>query len=231
CGGVETPLFPSLFTVYNIAKTLTRNSDSVTASKPYDRSRDGFVVGEGCAMVVLESLKHAQKRDAKIYAEIAGFGMTNDATKLNMFDHHDITGSTQAFNIALSRSDIMPEDVDYISGHASSAKALDKKESAVIKNVFADNLREISISSIKGNIGHSFAATSGLQVAATSMAVFSDTVPPTLNFKEPDDGFENIDYTPNIPKKRPIQHAAINAYGLGGNNSVLILRKFLDRKA
>jgi 3-oxoacyl-[acyl-carrier-protein] synthase II len=229
-GGSETPLVPFVFNAFCSSGGLSKwNGSPEKASRPFEKNRDGYILSEGCGIVIVESREHALKRKANIYAEIAGYGVSNDAYSLVKMEP---TGceAAKAIEKALEQSNVSYQDIDYINAHASSSRVTDKRETNAIKQVFKERAYEVSISSIKSTIGQTLGATGGLQIAATSMAVKNDCIPPTINYEEQDPDCD-LDYTPNKPKSTRVGAALINCFGLGGNNISVVLKKFVEEKA
>ncbi|MCF7802473.1 MAG: beta-ketoacyl-ACP synthase II [Candidatus Marinimicrobia bacterium] len=224
-GASDATLTPMALNGFANMKALsTRNDDPEHASRPFDLNRDGFVMGEGAGIFVLESLEHAQKRGANILAELAGFGQTADA-------HHITTpapdgiGAKIAMENALHDAQLTPEDIDYINAHGTSTPFNDKTETTAIKFVFGDQARVLSISSTKSMTGHLLGASGGVELVGTVQAIREGVVPPTINYQTPDPGCD-LDYTVNQAKERPIRAALSNSFGFGGHNAVLIAKAF-----
>ncbi len=201
-----------------------RNDDPTRASRPFDNLRDGFVMGEGAGVVILEDLEKARARGVHIYAEILGYAGTSDA--------HHITepapagaGLARALKRALKKADIAPEEVDYINAHGTSTRFNDTNETAAIKSVFGDHAYQLAVSSTKSMTGHMMGAAGGVEAIITSLALRDGILPPTINYEEPDPECD-LDYIPNIARKADIRIAASNSMGFGGHNAVLILRKY-----
>jgi 3-oxoacyl-[acyl-carrier-protein] synthase II len=224
-GGTDTPINPLTYGMYAASNVLASdNGDPKKVLCPYDKRRAGYILGEGSGTLILEELGHAERRGARIYSEIIGFGLTNDAADSNFFSA-DQAGIIKAFQKALDYSSLKPEDVDYICGHAHSSIIIDKKESEAIKNVFGEHAYKLAVSSIKGSVGHSMAGATSMQGIATSLALYEGTLPPTINYEVPDPELD-LDYVPNQAKKRDIQIAMANSFVLGGTNVVVAYRKF-----
>ena len=223
-GGVDTPIYPLTYGLYAASHSMTSmNGDPRKSMCPYDKRRAGFVLGEGAGTLILEEMEHAQKRKARIYAEILGVGLTNDADDSTVFSP-EIKEMIKAFAIALSQSALDPRRVDYICGHAHSSVVLDRKETLVIKEVFGDHAYRLSVSSIKAMVGHSMAGGTAMQSIAACLALQEGILPPTINYEVPDPDCD-LDYVPNQAKKREIQTAMVNSFGLGGTNVVIVLKK------
>jgi 3-oxoacyl-[acyl-carrier-protein] synthase II len=198
----------------------TRNDEPERASRPFDRERDGFVMGEGAGVLVLETLEHAQARGAKIYAEMAGYGCTNDAFHIT---NPDGKGAARAMQIALADARLKPEDVDYINAHATSTPVGDPMETQAIREVFGEH--KLAVSSTKSMIGHTLGATGALETICCVLAVQNDAVPPTINYEFPDPEC-NIDCVPNLARRMTVRAALNNSFGFGGHNAVVAVKKF-----
>ena len=223
-GGVDTPIYPLTYGLYAATHSMSSiNGDPQKAACPYDKRRAGFVLGEGAGTLILEDMDHALKRGARIYAEILGCGLTNDADDSNFFSPK-LKDSIKAFQIGLSQCSLEPEAVDYICGHAHSSILLDKKETQVIKTVFGEHAYRLAVSSIKAMVGHSMAGATSMQNIATCLALYEGILPPTINYEEPDPELD-LDYVPNQPRKKNIHTALVNSFGLGGTNVVVAFRK------
>ena len=223
-GGADTPIYPLTYGLYAASRAMAPNNGSPQkALCPYDKRRAGFVLGEGAGILVLEEMEHALGRGARVYAELVGFGLTNDAADSNFFspEGRDII---KAFEIALYSSSLRPEDVDYVCGHAHSSVITDKKETQAIKTVFGDHAYKLAVSSIKAAIGHSMAGATAMQGITACLALYEGTIPPTINYEVPDPELD-LDYVPNQARKRDIRVAMANSFGLGGTNVVTIYRK------
>jgi 3-oxoacyl-[acyl-carrier-protein] synthase II len=227
-GGSEAPILPAVFESLCMAGVLSRCGEPETACRPFDKNRDGYVIAEGCGIIIIESAEHARRRNARIYAEIAGCGVTNDAFSLIRMEP---TGKevARAIEIALRSAGVTAGDVDYINAHGSSSLVTDKRETNAIKSVFGDHSYKLSVSSIKSMIGQPFAAAGSLQVISTALSIQDGTIPPTINYEEKDPDCD-LDYTPNYPRRRDIDCALVNAFGMGGNNVSLLLRKYTNAK-
>lgn len=223
CGGSEAAICPMGVGGFNAMQALsTRNDSPSTASRPFDADRDGFVMGEGGGVLVIETLEHAQKRGAKIYAELAGFGLTDDA-------HHitapALDGPLRSMKLAIQDAGLQPGDIDYLNAHGTSTPHNDRNETAAIKEVFGDHARKMSISSTKSMTGHLLGAAGAIEAIATTMAIKNSTIPPTINYSTPDPDCD-LDYTPNKPAQREIKAALSNTFGFGGHNATLCFKKY-----
>ena len=190
---------------------------------PYDKRRAGYILGEGAGTLMIEELEHAQRREAKIYAEILGFGITNDASDAIFFSP-ETGGIIKAFQIALARASLRPEDIGYICGHAYSGVVLDRKENEAIKSVFGAHAYKLAVSSLKAATGDSMAGATAMQCIAACLSLREGLLPPTLNYEVPDPDLD-LDYVPNEARKKEIQFAMVNCFGLGGTNVVIAFGK------
>jgi 3-oxoacyl-[acyl-carrier-protein] synthase II len=224
-GGSHSMIHPLGVTGFNLLTALSQRNDSpATASRPFDLTRDGFVLGEGSGMVVLEELEHAQKRKATIYAEVAGYGSTGDAFRVT--DSHDEgRGAIACMREALADSGLAPSDVHYINAHATSTQVNDRVETMAIKKVFGDHAYKLSISGTKSIIGHLIAAAGVTGVIVTVLTMLRDVIHPTINYQTPDPECD-LDYVPNTAREAKVSNALTNAFGFGGQNISLVLSKF-----
>ena len=228
-GGAEAAIFPAGVGGFNSMHALsTRNDSPETASRPFSKSRDGFVMGEGAAVLVLEELEHALARGAKIYAEVAGGGLSADAYHLTA-THPEGLGAILAMTNALEDAEMKPEDIDYINVHGTSTPVGDISEVKAIIEVFGEHAYKLNISSTKSMTGHLLGATGALEAMFSIKAVQEDIVPPTINH-DPEDLDENIDYNLNFTfdraQNRPVRAALSNSFGFGGHNATVIFKKF-----
>jgi len=231
-GGAEAAIYPAGVGGFNSMHALsTRNDSPETASRPFSKSRDGFVMGEGSAVLVLEELEHAKARGAKIYAEVAGGGLSADAYHLTA-THPEGLGAILAMRNALDDAGMKPEDIDYINVHGTSTPVGDISEVKAIVEVFGDQAHKLNISSTKSMTGHLLGATGALEAVFSVKAVEEDIVPPTINH-DPEDQDENIDYSLNFTfdraQKRPVRAALSNSFGFGGHNATVIVKKYEDK--
>jgi len=229
CGGSEAAITSAGVGGFNALHAIsTRNDDPMTASRPFSKSRDGFVMGEGGACLILEELDHALARGAKIYAEVVGMGMSADAHHMTA-PHPEGLGATAVMKNALDDAGMTPEDIDYINVHGTSTPLGDIAEVKAIKNVFGDHAYKLNISSTKSMTGHLLGAAGAVEAVASVMAVVNDIVPPTINFTEGDEDPE-IDYTLNFTfnkaQKRVVNAALSNTFGFGGHNASIIVKKW-----
>ncbi|HEY7867942.1 MAG TPA: beta-ketoacyl-ACP synthase II [Methylomirabilota bacterium] len=224
-GGAEAIILPLTFAGFCQMKAMsTRNDDPGHASRPFDATRDGFVCGEGGGLVLLESLDHALARDARIYAEIVGYGMTGDAYHMTAPDP-DADGATRAMTLALRDAGLEPTEVGYINAHGTSTPYNDKSETMAIKRVFGEHARKLAVSSTKSMTGHLLGAAGGIEAIATAFAIHHGVVPPTINYTTPDPDCD-LDYVPNQARKQDVEVALSNAFGFGGTNATIALRKY-----
>ncbi len=224
-GGSEAVICPMAIGGFNAMKALsTRNEEPQKASRPFDAQRDGFVMGEGAAILVLESYEHAMDRGARIYAEFAGFGLTDDAYHITQ-PVEDGSGAAQAMRIAIEDAGLTPGDIDYINAHGTSTKYNDATETKAIKTVFGDRAYELAVSSTKSMTGHLLGAAGAVEAVATILAMVHGRIPPTINYEHPDPECD-LFYVPNEPIERPIRAALSNAFGFGGHNATLCFKQF-----
>lgn len=225
CGGAEAAVTPLSFAGFCSAKALsTRNEDPDSASRPFDRDRDGFVMGEGAGILLLEELEHALARGARIYAEIVGYGMTCDAYHMTS-PVPGGQGAAKAIELALADGEIDPEQVDYINAHGTSTQANDSNETKAIKKALGDRAQEIAVSSTKSMTGHLLGGSGGIEAVATIMAIQNGKVPPTINLVNPDDECD-LDYIPNSSRDCQVNVALSNSFGFGGHNVTLAFKKY-----
>jgi beta-ketoacyl-acyl-carrier-protein synthase II len=224
-GGAEAVILPVVMAGFiNMLALVNGNDNPSAASRPFDRDRAGFVLAEGAGAVILESLDHAQERGARIYAEVAGYGSSNDAYHMAAPREWG-KGAVQCMLMALRKSGLAPETVDYVNAHGTSTPLNDKYETAAIKEVFGRHAYELSVSSTKSMVGHMMGAAGAVESIACIKAIDEAIVPPTINYETRDPECD-LDYTPNQPRHRPVRVAMTNSFGLGGHNSCVIFRKF-----
>jgi 3-oxoacyl-[acyl-carrier-protein] synthase II len=225
CGGAEAAVTPLSFAGFCSAKALsTRNDSPNNASRPFDRDRDGFVMGEGSGILVIEELEHALKRSARIYAEIVGYGMTCDAYHMTS-PVPGGQGAAKAIELALTDADLTPERVDYINAHGTSTQANDSNETKAIKKALGTRANQIAISSTKSMTGHLLGGSGGIEAVATVMAIANNRVPPTINLKNPDPDCD-LDYVANASREQEVNVALSNSFGFGGHNVTLAFQKY-----
>ncbi|MDD5409034.1 MAG: beta-ketoacyl-ACP synthase II [Candidatus Omnitrophica bacterium] len=224
-GGTESCIVPTSVGGFCALRALsTRNDDPKRASRPFDRDRDGFVMAEGCGLVVLETLEHAQKRNANIIAEIAGFGMSCDAYHITAPDP-DGAGAAQAMTMALKDAQMNPSEITYINAHGTSTKLNDKIETLSMKKAFGEYSKKVMVSSTKSVTGHLLGAAGGVEFLTCCLAIRDGVVPPTINYEHPDPDCD-LDYVPNIARKTNVVACMSNSLGFGGHNASLIVKKF-----
>ncbi len=224
-GGAEAPLTPLSLAGFTSIKALSeRNDEPARASRPFDAKRDGFVMGEGAGVLVLEELGRALRRDARIYAEVVGYGMTSDAFHVAAPDPAG-DGAARVMRRAIEDAGIGPDDVQYINAHGTSTELNDKIETAAIKRVFGDQARRLAVNSTKSMTGHLLGAAGGLEAGITALALFHQTMPPTINHEFPDPECD-LDYVPNAARPAAIRHGLSNSFGFGGTNGSLVLKRF-----
>jgi len=226
-GGVEAAVTPLAVAGFNAMRALsTKNDDPEKASRPFDRKRDGFVIGEGCGLVVLEELAAALKRDAEIYGEVIGYGLTSDAFHLAAPPPgHE--GAVRCMRTALSDGGVSPAEVDYINAHGTSTPLNDLYETQAVKTVFGEANPDVPVSSTKSMTGHMLGAAGGVEAVFTAMAIRDGMIPPTINLDEPDPECD-LDYVPNRAREKEIRVAMSNTFGFGGVNATLVLKKFVE---
>ena len=208
----------------NMKAMSTNNDNPQKASRPFDKDRDGFVMGEGCGILILEELESAIKRNAKIYAEIVGYGMTSDAYHITTPAENG-EGAARSMQMAINDAGIEPEKIDYINAHGTSTYYNDLYETMAIKSVFGENAKNVSISSTKSMTGHLLGASGAIEAIVCALAIKDNFVPPTINLENPEEGMD-LDYTPNKGKERTINYALSNSLGFGGHNATIVLKKY-----
>ena len=224
-GGVEATITPLAVSGFNAMKALsTRNQEPEKASRPFDKDRDGFVIGEGCGIVILEELSQALKRGAKIYAEIIGYGLTGDAYHITA-PSPDGEGAARCMAMALKNAGIAPAEIDYINAHGTSTYYNDIYETMAVKTVFKEHAKKLAISSTKSMIGHLLGGAGGVESIFTILTISRGIIPPTINYQTPDPKCD-LDYVPNVARKVEVRIALCNSFGFGGTNAVLAFKKF-----
>ncbi len=224
CGGTEAVITELALAGFGSLKALsTRNDEPEKASRPFERNRDGFVIGEGAGILIIESLEHAQRRNARIRAELVGFGLSGDAYHMTA-PPDDGEGGARAMKEALKDADMVPEDIDYINAHGTSTPLNDSCETKAIKSVFGQHAYKIPVSSTKSMTGHLLGGAGGVEAIFTVKALENGIIPPTINYENPDPECD-LDYVPNKARKMEIQTAMSNSFGFGGTNGVLIFKK------
>jgi 3-oxoacyl-[acyl-carrier-protein] synthase II len=226
-GGSEAAVTPmSIGGFGNMTALSTRNDSPATASRPFDATRDGFVLGEGAGVVVLEELEHARRRGARVYGELAGYAASGDAYHLTgQLPEHE--GLQRAMRRALRDAELQPDAVDYINAHGTSTPLNDPNETRAIKAVFGEHARALSVSSTKSATGHMLGAAGGVEFIACALAIRDGTVPPTINYVTPDPDCD-LDYTPNVPTTREVRAAITNSSGFGGHNATLAIKRYSE---
>lgn len=225
CGGAEAVITPLTIAGFSNMGALSNGTD-VSASRPFDAQRDGFVMGEGAGLMVLEELGQAQERGAKIYCEIVGYGLTGDAFHMTSPGPCG-EGGARAMAMALRGAGIAPTEVNYVNAHGTSTPLNDKLETEAIKTVFGDHARKLAISSNKSMIGHLIGAAGGVEAVATAKTVQENKVPPTINYQNPDPECD-LDYVPNTMRETEVNVAISNSLGFGGHNTTIVLKKFVS---
>jgi nodulation protein E len=222
-GGTDAPITYGMMRSWESVRVLAGgNGDPSRACRPFSRDREGMVIGEGSATLVLEELDHARRRGAEIYAEISGFGMTSDAGHITQ---PTVDGPARAIRMALQEAGVNPEEVDYINAHGTGTRLNDATETSIVKEVFREHARRLCMSSTKSMHGHVMGATGAVELAATVLAIQRGMVPPTANFTEPDPECD-LDVVPNEARSMPVRVALSNSFAFGGLNAVLLVRRF-----
>ena len=223
-GAAEAPLAPLCFGAFAIIRAMsTRNDDPQSASRPFDRDRDGFVMGEGAAVLVLEELDRAVARGAHIYAEVVGFGTSNDAHHMTA-PRPDGSQAARSMGLALRDAGLVPSEIAYVNAHGSSTPLNDPTETVAIKQTFGDHAATLQISSTKGYYGHALGASGAIELAITALALDRDWLPPTLNHATPAEGCD-LDYIPNEGRSADVEYALSNSFGFGGINAAVVLKR------
>jgi len=224
-GGSEACITPLGVASFCAARALsTRNDDPQHASRPFEANREGFVIGEGAGILLLEGLEEALARNAKIYAEVIGYGMSGDANHITA-PAPGGEGAVRAMQAALKDANISPEQVDYVNAHGTSTKLNDKFETMAIKTFFGEHAKKLAVSSNKSMTGHMLGATGAVEFIASILSIVNDTAPPTINYEVPDPECD-LDYVPNQARKMPINIAMSNSFGFGGHNAILLAKKY-----
>ncbi|KDE24136.1 beta-ketoacyl-ACP synthase II [Bacillus subtilis] len=223
-GGTEAPLTRMSFAGFSANKALSTNPDPKTASRPFDKNRDGFVMGEGAGIIVLEELEHALARGAKIYGEIVGYGSTGDAYHITA-PAQDGEGGARAMQEAIKDAGIAPEEIDYINAHGTSTYYNDKYETMAIKTVFGEHAHKLAVSSTKSMTGHLLGAAGGIEAIFSILAIKEGVIPPTINIQTPDEECD-LDYVPDEARRQELKYVLSNSLGFGGHNATLIFKKY-----
>lgn len=225
CGGAEATIRPIGMAGFCSMRAMsTRNEEPEKASRPFDIDRDGFVMGEGSGVMVLESLEHAKARGARIYAEVIGYGMSGDAYDMV---EPDPEGAARSMNKALKDAGIAPEEIDYINAHGTSTPVGDKSETTAIKKVFGEHAYKLAVSSTKSMTGHLLGAAGGVEAVIVGLTLQNGVIPPTANLDNQDPELD-LDFVPNKPREADVKVALSNSFGFGGHNATIILRKYED---
>ena len=224
-GGTEATITPLCVSAFNNMKALsTRNDEPLKASRPFDKDRDGFIISEGSGIIILEEMENAKKRGANIYAEMLGFGMSDDAHHITA-PHPEGEGAYIAMANALKDSKLNPEEISYINAHATSTPLGDMIEINSIRKVYGDHVNDLSVSSTKSMLGHQLGASGGVEALICSLIVDKGVIPPTINYETPDPNCNGIDFVPNEAKERNIENVMSNSFGFGGHNVSIVLGK------
>ncbi|MEQ1575210.1 MAG: beta-ketoacyl-ACP synthase II [Vicinamibacterales bacterium] len=224
-GGSEAAITPMSVGGFAALRALsTRNDEPQKASRPFDKGRDGFIIGEGAGVVILEELEHATRRGAPIYAELVGYGLTSDAFHMTA-PSEDAEGGMRVMQMAIRKAGITPDQVDYINAHGTSTPHNDRLETLAIKRCFGDHARNLAISSTKSMTGHLLGGAGGLEAGITVLAVHSQVAPPTINIDDPDPDCD-LDYVPHTKRPMKIRYALSNSFGFGGTNAALLFKKY-----
>ena len=225
CGGSEAPITRLCMAGFGAARALsTCNADPQAASRPWDAARDGFVMGEGAGVLVLESLEHAQERDARIYAELLGFGMSGDAFHITLPEEHG-TGAFLAMQSALGKAELQPEAINYINAHGTSTQAGDRIEVAAIKRLFGAHADKLLVSSTKSMTGHLLGAAGAIEAVFSTLTIRHQTVPPTVNLDQPGEGCD-LNFVPHQAVAAPVDYVISNSFGFGGTNGSLVFGRY-----
>jgi 3-oxoacyl-[acyl-carrier-protein] synthase II len=226
-GGTEASIIPIAMAGLDVMGALsTRNNEPERASRPFDLNRDGFLMGEGAGVLVLESLDHAQQRGAHILAEVSGYGSTNDAFHISAPAENG-AGAALCMRMALDNANLDITDIDYINAHGTSTSLNDKSETAAIKTVFGERAYNLPVSSTKSMTGHLLGAAGAIEAAFLVQTILTGILPPTINYETPDPECD-LDYVPNTARPTDVMHGMSNSFGFGGHNATLILSKFVE---
>ena len=225
-GGAEAPLAPLCFGAFSIIRAMsTRNDDPSAASRPFDKDRDGFVMGEGAAVMILEEYERAVARGAKIYAEVVGFGFTNDAYHMTA-PRPDGSQAARSMRLALRDAHVEPGEIDYINAHGSSTPLNDPTETRAIKDVFGDSAYSLSVSGTKGYYGHALGASGAIETVISALAIEREWLPPTVNLAVADEACD-LNFLPGTGRSERVEHVLTNSFGFGGINAALVLRRVI----
>jgi 3-oxoacyl-[acyl-carrier-protein] synthase II len=224
-GGMESVITPSCVAGFGAMKALsTRNDDPQKASRPFDKDRDGFVVGEGAGILVIEALEHALERGARIYGEVIGYGMSGDGYHMTS-PPPDAEGAVRCMEAAIADGGLSCDQIDYINAHGTSTPLNDLYETRAIKTVFKEHAKSVPVSSTKSMTGHLLGGAGGIETVFTTLAAYHDIIPPTINFESGDEECD-LDYVPNVARKATVDIAMSNSFGFGGTNATIIVRKY-----
>jgi 3-oxoacyl-[acyl-carrier-protein] synthase II len=225
CGGAESAITPMSVAGFASMRALsTRNDDPLHASRPFERDRDGFVIGEGAGIMILEELEFAKRRGARIYAELVGYGMTADAFHLTMPDETG-SGAIRVMTKTIKDAGIQPEQVGYVNAHGTSTPYNDKFETLAIKKTFGDHAYKLAVSSTKSMTGHLLGAAGGIEGVFSVLSLYRKVLPPTINYVNPDPECD-LDYVPNVPREAEVEYALSNSFGFGGTNAALLFKRY-----
>lgn len=225
CGGAESAITPMSVAGFASMRALsTRNDDPLHASRPFERDRDGFVIGEGAGIMILEELEFAKRRGARIYAELVGYGMTADAFHLTMPDETG-SGAIRVMTKTMKDAGIKPEQVGYINAHGTSTPYNDKFETLAIRKTFGDHAYKLAVSSTKSMTGHLLGAAGGIEGVFSVLSLHRKVLPPTINYVNPDPDCD-LDYVPNVPREAEVEYALSNSFGFGGTNAALLFKRY-----
>jgi 3-oxoacyl-[acyl-carrier-protein] synthase II len=227
CGGAESAITPMSVAGFNSMKALSTNNDNPKgASRPFDLNRDGFVIGEGAGILILEELEFAKKRGAKIYAEIVGYGMTGDAFHQTSPDETG-SGAIRVMQKAIKDAGITPEQIGYVNAHGTSTFYNDRGETKAIKEVFGEHIKNLAVSSTKSMTGHALGAAGGIEAVVSVKALETGILPPTINYETPDPDCD-LDYIPNVAREKQIDYVLSNSFGFGGTNACLVFKRWTE---
>ncbi len=227
CGGAESAITPMSVAGFASMRALsTRNDDPKHASRPFDAERDGFVIGEGSGIMILEELEFAKARGARIYAEIAGYGMSGDAFHVTMPDETG-SGAIRVMNRAIKDAGITPDQIGYVNAHGTSTPYNDKFESMAIRKVFGEHADKLAVSSTKSMTGHALGAAGGIEAVFSVLAMHENKLPPTINYEFPDPDCD-LDYIPNVAREAKVDYVLSNSFGFGGTNACLIFKRYAE---
>ena len=225
CGGAESAITPMSVAGFAALRALsTRNDDPVHASRPFELHREGFVIGEGAGILILEELEFAKKRGARIYCEVVGYGMTGDAFHITMPDQSG-SGAVRVMKKALDDAGVKPEQVEYINAHGTSTPYNDKFETMAIKKTFGEHAKEMAISSTKSMTGHLLGAAGGVEGVFSVLSIHRNLLLPTINYEQPDPDCD-LDYVPNQAREAKLTYALSNSFGFGGTNAALLFKRY-----